>query len=182
MFDHVFYSMFYNDIKGSKHMLLYHYKNVKNKRFQNFNELCNHSFDIEYFKKENNSVELNTLEDCIKYYILSLKINLKKYIFFSNAVYRFYNPYAGVVYKSVHNITVIPSFNNLICSIHCYDLNNFEHMFLKIMDTMKNNFSFIITYVNINQDIINKYNKCVFICVPNKGFDLINKFTVSFFL
>ena len=48
LFDHVFYSMFYNDVKGSKHMILYHYKNIGKNRFQNYNELCNSSFDIEY--------------------------------------------------------------------------------------------------------------------------------------
>ena len=181
MFDHVFYSMHYNDIKGSKHMLLYHYKNIQQKRFQNFNELCKDSFDIEYFKKEHRDVDLHTLEECIKYYLSSIKINLKKYIFFSNAVYRFYNPYAHVIYKNIYNNDLV-NISKYICSIHCYDLNNFEVMFMEIMNGMKNHFSFIVTFVKINEDIVKKYSNIIFICTPNKGFDLINKFTVSCFL
>lgn len=182
MFDHVFYSMFYNDIKGSNNVILYHYKNNGKNRFQNFYELCSSSFDIEYFKNEHKDIEFHALEDCVKYYMLSLKMNLKKYIFFSNAVYKFYNPYALVIYKHIHNIEIMKALEKFICSIHCFNLNTFESMFSDIISKMNNDFSFIVTYIHLDEDVIRKYNHIIFIQVPNKGFDLINKFTVSFFL
>jgi len=182
MFDHVFYSKFYNDIKGSNNIILYHYKNNGKNRFQNFYELCSSSFDIEYFKNENKDIEFHALEDCVKYYMLSLKMNLKKYIFFSNAVYKFYNPYARVMYKYIHNIEKVKMIEKFICSIHCYNLNTFDAMFSDIICKMKNDFSFIVTYIYLDEDVVRKYDNVIFIHVPNKGFDLINKFTVSFFL
>ena len=71
---------------------------------------------------------------------------------------------------------------NLICSIHCYDLNSFESYFAGVLGEIDNEIPVIVTYCIENAKFLKKYNSIIFIKTENKGFDLINKFTVYQFL
>jgi hypothetical protein len=68
-----------------------------------------------------------------------------------------------------------------ICSIHCYDLNNFYAFFNVYISKLSTFFDFIVTYVNDVNNIRLQYN-FTFIKMQNKGMDIGSKFVTVDYL
>jgi hypothetical protein len=162
-------------------------KGMLENHFKNYVDMFMHTTDWEKFTTYNaekiNLFNLENKNNMIDWWKQNGLLEYNKYpTLFSKYLLNFKNPFAKYNYN-IYNFTndfVITS--KFICSIHCYDLSQFKKMFLKLINKIKPDFKFIITFVIDSQNVRSRHTNKVFLKVPNKGFDIINKFIVTYFL
>lgn len=69
-----------------------------------------------------------------------------------------------------------------ICHIHCLNLNSFDIMFEKYIETIYHYFDIIITFTYFDKSILDKYTEFTYINVKNYGMDIGPKFVINNYL
>lgn len=112
--------------------------------------------------------------ECMKNHSL-----FKRYpVLFNKYLLGISNSETSINYKIVSNKNITKKY---ICSIHCYDLNNFNSFFGIYLDRIGKFFDFIVTYINDNNNIRLQYD-FTFIKIQNKGMDIGSKFVAVDYL
>jgi hypothetical protein len=88
------------------------------------------------------------------------------------------NSETPINYEIVYNKNTTKKY---ICSIHCYDLNNFNSFFGIYLNRIEKFFDLIVTYVKDPLGVSSQY-EYTFIRIENKGMDLGSKFVTADFL
>lgn len=167
----------------------YYLKNgMLENHFKNYVDMFIHTTDWDEFTTHNfkmvDQLNFENKNDIIDWWKQTGSIHKynKHPTLFSKYLLNFKNPFAKYNYNAYNftdNFATPPKF---ICSIHCYDLSQFEKMFLELIKKIQPHFKFITTFVVDSKNIKLAHKNKVFLKVPNKGFDIINKFIVTHFL
>ena len=159
----------------------------------NLKEIISKNINMEYLKRDYKFFKISNLnltnDELINEYIKNYKNIFSTYKdLFAKFYYFNENPYKNIYFrKNILDLfyhKFVKNYNSkLIVSIHCFDLNQLDIYFDKmIKDIISQGYAIIITYCISNEDLLNQYNKITFLKVDNKGLDLINKFSINFLL